>query len=177
MNQHLNIFENKIPENLKDYEKEYKYIYFINYYFTFIVCDIWGRMKSFIEYREKVDNNDYIKRSDILVEHIKDFLKKIEDKKLKDISNINFDLNVIFNIYYVKKYINYFISMIRNCYGLRLNKINDENIVNHFERNKYYLELFLSKINIKHLNDVKEVFPFLSKNKRLYFPDNVSIRR
>ena len=99
MEQHCNDY----PSNLKDYLREVKYVENINKHFEFIVCDIWDRKRLFIKCSHAVDNDDYIKRFNILYELIKDFLKKIEDGELKDISNFIFPIEYVFNIFEVKK--------------------------------------------------------------------------
>ena len=164
---------NDYPSNLKDYLKEVKYVENINKHFEFIVCDIWDRKRLFIECRDAVDHDDYIKRFNILYELIKDFLKKIEDGELKDISNFIFSLDYIFNIFEVKISFNYYKSFIRCCHGISIKKENDKKILDCYERNIKYLQLLFSKINVE--DNIKKLVSLLPK-KRLYLKEEYILK-
>lgn len=165
MEQHCNDY----PSNLKDYLIEVKYVQNINKHFEFIVCDIWDRKSLFIECRNVVDYDDYIKRFNILYELIKDFLKKIEDGEIKDISNFIFSLDNVFNIFEVKDSFNYYYKgFIRCCHGISNKKENDKKIVDCYERNIKYIKLLFSKIKVE--NNYKKLTSLLPK-KRLYLKE------
>ena len=156
-----------------EYKRDLKYLENINKHFEFIVCDIWDRKRLFIECRDAVDHDDYIKRFNILYELIKDFLKKIEDGELKDISNYIFHLKYVFNIFEVKRRFNYYKSFIRCCHGIFNNKENDQKIVDSYEKKFKYLELLLSKIRIE--DDFGKLESLLPK-KRLYLKEEYVLK-
>lgn len=164
---------NDYPSNLKDYLKEVKYVENINKHFEFIVCDIWDRKRLFIKCRNVVDFDDYIKRFEILYELIKDFLKKIEDGEIKDISNFIFSLDYVFNIFEVKISFNYYKSFIRCCHGISNKKENDRKILDCYKRNINYLQILFSKIKVEY--DFKKLESLLPK-KRLYLKEEYILK-
>ena len=171
MEQHCN---NDYPSNLKDYLLEVKYLENINKHFEFIVCDIWDRKDLFIKCRDVVDNDDYVKRFNILYELIKDFFKKIEDGELKDIINFIFPIEYVFNIFEVKKLFNYYYkSFIRCCHGISLKKENDKKLLDLYERNIKYLVLLFDKINVEFNT---EKFESLISGKRLYLKEEYVLK-
>ena len=139
-----------MEQHCNSYINEVKYVENINKHFEFIVCDIWDRKRLLTECRNAVNNDDYVKRFEILYELIKDFLKKIEDGELKDISNFIFPIYYVFNIFEVKtSFISYYKSFIRYCHGIKLDKENDKKLLDLYERNIKYLVLLLDKINVE----------------------------
>ena len=159
---------------LKDYLREVKYVENINKHFEFIVCDIWDRKSLLIECRNAVDKDDYVKRFEILYELIKDFLKKIEDGELKDISNFIFPIDYVFNIFEVKTSLrSYYRSFIRCCHGIKLDKENDKKLLDLYERNIKYLVLLFDKINVEFNS---EKFASLISGKRLYLKEEYVLK-
>lgn len=159
---------------LKDYLREVKYVENINKHFEFIVCDIWDRKSLLIECRNAVDKDDYVKRFEILYELIKDFLKKIEDGELKDISKFILPIDYVFNIFEVKKSLrSYYRSFIRCCHGIKLEKENDKKLLDLYERNIKYLVLLFDKINVEFNT---EKFESLISGKRLYLKEEYVLK-
>ena len=156
-----------------DYKSNLKYLENINKHFEFIVCDIWDRKDLFIKCRNVVDNDDYVKRFNILYELIKDFFKKIEDGELKDISNFIFPIEYVFNIFEVKKSFHYYKSFIRCCHGISHEKENDKKLVDCYERNFEYLEILFSKIKIEY--DIGKLKLLLPK-ERLYLKEEYVLK-
>lgn len=162
-----------MEQHCNDYQSNLKYLENINKHFEFIVCDIWDRKDLFIKCRDVVDNDDYVKRFNILYELIKDFFKKIEDGELKDISNFIFPIEYVFNIFEVKKSFHYYKSFIRCCHGISHEKENDQKIVDSYEKKFKYLELLLSKIRIE--DDFGKLDSLLPK-KRLYLKEEYVLK-
>ena len=156
-----------------EYISIFKYVENINKHFEFIVCDIWDRKSLLIECRNAVDKDDYVKRFEILYELIKDFLKKIEDGELKDISKFIFPIDYVFNIFEVKKSFHYYKSFIRCCHGIKLEKENDKKLLDLYERNIKYLVLLFDKINVEFNT---EKFESLISGKRLYLKDEFVLK-
>ena len=128
---------NKIPEYAKEYKREYQFIRGINKEFK--------NLRDFMENCDK-EFKDY--KLDRIMKFIKTFLRAQENERLKDISNLEFDYFDIKNIYEIKKDINYYYSIIQNCYDWSRG-FNDKSLVSRYEIYKHDLELFLSKLNIE----------------------------
>ena len=111
---------------------------------------------------------------EILYELIKDFLKKIEDGELKDISNFIFPIDYVFNIFEVKTSLrSYYRSFIRCCHGIKLDKENDKKLLDLYERNIKYLVLLFDKINVEFNS---EKFASLISGKRLYLKEEYVLK-
>ena len=136
----------KIPIYASDFKREYQYIRGINKAIGFMV-DIME--KEEFDTHVKIDRDIISNKFDSLIKYIKRFLRATENGKLKDISNFEFDYYDIDNIYEVKFSICYYLSLIQNYYNW-IRGLNDKSLVSRYERYKHDLELFLSKINIKH---------------------------
>ena len=106
---------------------------------------------------------------------IKRFLRAQENGRLKDISNFEFDYFDIKNIYEIKKDINYYYSIIQNCYDWSRG-FNDESLVSRYEIYKHDLELFLSKLNIEIEDIDDEDFDSFDDDYDIIFPDSDSER-
>ena len=128
---------NKIPEYAKEYRREYQFIRGINKEFKYIK-----------DYMEDCDKEFKSHKLDRIMNFIKIFLRAQERGKLKDISNFEFDYFDIDYIYEIKKDINYYYSIIQNCYDWSRG-VNDKSLVSRYEIYKHDLELFLSKLNIE----------------------------
>ena len=128
---------NKIPEYAREYKKEYLYIRGLNKEFKYL-----------IDFMENCDNEFKSHKLDRIMKFIKRFLRAQENGRLKDISDFEFDYFDINNIYEIKKDINYYYSIIQNCYDWSRG-FNDESLVSRYEIYKNDLELFFSKLNIE----------------------------
>ena len=137
--------KSKIPIYASDYKREYQYIRGINKTFSFMI-DIME--EDNLDKYKKTDSHIFSNKFDSLIKFIKTYLRATENGKLKDISNFEFDYYDIDNIYDVKFSIDYYLFLIQNYYDWNRG-LNDKDLVSRYDRYKHYLELFLSKINLK----------------------------
>ena len=129
---------NKIPEYVREYKKEYLFIRGLNKEIKYII--------DFMEYDD--DNEFKSHKLDRIMKFIKRFLRAQEKGRLKDISNFEFNKDVISNIIELKKNLSEYFFLIQNLYDWRRGD-DDESLISRYEIYKYDLELFFSKLNIE----------------------------
>ena len=132
---------NKIPPYAREYKKEYLFIIGLDKEFKYLADHINEAPTGLFESR-KVDRIKYL---------IKRFLKAQEKGKLKDISDFEFDNNVVDNIIKIKKNFSNFEDYVNYC----LNSYDeyDKPFICPYPGfyNIYYdFELFFSKLKIKY---------------------------
>ena len=128
---------NKIPPYAKDYKNEYLFIRGLNKEFKYI-----------IDFIENDDNEFKSHKLDRIMKFIKRFLRAQEKGRLKDISNFEFNKDVISNIIELKKNLSEYFFLIQNLYDWRRGD-DDESLISRYEIYKNDLELFFSKLKIE----------------------------
>ena len=128
---------NKIPEYVREYKREYQFIRGINKEFKYI-----------IDFMEDDDNEFKSHKLDRIMKFIKRFLRAQENERLKDISNLEFNYDDVNNIIELIRNLPEYFYLIQHLYDWSRDD-DDESLISRYEIYKDDLELFLSKLNIE----------------------------
>ena len=126
----------KIPHYAREYKKEYLYIRGLNKEFKYI-----------IDFMEDDDNEFKSHKLDRIMKFIKRFLRAQENGRLKDISNLEFNYDDVYNIIELIRNLPEYFYLIQHLYDW--SRDDDESLISRYEIYKDDLELFLSKLNIE----------------------------